>query len=152
MSFRKIGEFVSPWLVRLATLWVCGVGCFTDFWLLGLPCLWLFGLPFGSAFFALLGWLAWLLPRRLPCSPFWANFALLGWLACLLAVILSGVRKHKAKNPYFKKCNLHFKFKNLRLNLNSTYSANCGKWILRYAQYDKQTLLLTRFLLVAKDL
>ena len=26
---------------------------------------------------------------------------------------------------------------NLRLNLNSTHSANCGEWILRCAQYDK---------------
>ena len=40
-----------------------------------------------------------------------------------------------AKNPRFKGaiCTL-----NLRLNLNSTYSANCGAWILRCAQYDKE--------------
>ena len=35
----------------------------------------------------------------------------------------------KAKNPYFKSA---IRTLNLRLNLNSTYSANCGKWILRY--------------------
>ncbi len=131
MSFRKIGEFVSPWLVRLATRWACValvalltfgcsaclafgflalvsalwlarlacllavilsvaknpyfkfmdtsltlsmtsklclLGCLTDSWLLGLPCFWLFGLPFGSAFFALLGWLGSLFEQTLPCS------------------------------------------------------------------------------------
>jgi len=62
-------------------------------------------LTFGCSACLAFGFLAYLLARLLLCSPFWANFALLGSLARLLPrrfVILSGVRKHKAKNPYFK--------------------------------------------------
>ena len=110
--------------------------------------------------FALLGSLARLLPRRFvilsgaknPYIWFYGYFATLSMTKALNFVILSGVRKHKAKNPYFKKCNLHFKFKNLRLNLNSTYSANCGKWILRYRSVWQANLAFDSLFACRKNL
>ena len=126
-------------------LGLCGVGRFTDFWLLAHS-----ALPLWLGFLSLLGSLG---------SLSWANLAfwLTFWLGFYFArsarchfertfkdnspkfVILSGVRKHKAKNPYFKVQSALqiFKFSLLR----KLRRVDTSLTLSMTRQNDKQTLL-----------